>query len=199
MTLQGLWATPFLMTVLRIDRALASQFNMLIPIGVIIGAPLFGWLPNRFAMNNAHTLRVITGLYALCWLGILLLIDRSGVWGYALIFGTMGILIGGFISTIWGIIRETTPIERLGLTSGLLNPAPFLGVAAYQMLTGAILDRSGRVGDPYPLAGFTSAFGACLAGAVVCLLLSMFIKANRIDAQGNDPVAAPAKTVERRS
>lgn len=198
-TLQGLWATPFLMTVLRIDRALASQFNMLIPIGVIIGAPLFGWLPNRFAMNNAHTLRVITGLYALCWLGILLLIDRSGVWGYALIFGTTGILIGGFISTIWGLIRETTPIERLGLTSGLLNPAPFLGVAAYQMLTGAILDRSGRIGDLYPLAGFTSAFGVCLAGAVVCLLLSMFIKANRIDAQGNDPVAAPAKTVEHRS
>lgn len=192
-TLQGLWATPFLMTVLTIDRSLASQLNMLIPIGVIVGAPLFGWLPNRFPMNNVHTLRVITGLYTLGWLAILLLIDRAGAWGYALILGTMGILIGGFISTIWGLIRETTPIERLGLTSGLLNPAPFLGVAAYQMLTGAIIDRAGPVGGRYPLAGFISAFSVCLAGAGICLLLVMLIKAESIDAPDADPVAAEAK------
>ena len=51
--LQGLWATPFLMAVLDVERILASKVNMLIPIGVIIGAPLFGWLPNRFLLNNA--------------------------------------------------------------------------------------------------------------------------------------------------
>ena len=46
-TLQGLWATPFLMTALGVERMFASKLNMLIPIGVIIGAPFFGWLTDR--------------------------------------------------------------------------------------------------------------------------------------------------------
>jgi sugar phosphate permease len=175
-TIQGLWATPFLMAVLDIERILASKLNMLIPIGVIIGAPFFGWLPNRFPLNKANLLRAITAAYALDWLAILAGFDRLGVPGYALVFFTMGLVIGGFISTIWSIIRETTPTRRLGLTSGILNPAPFLGVAAFQVLTGNIIDRAARVGDPYTLPGFKSAFGACLAGVLVCLALSFLIK-----------------------
>ncbi len=175
-TLQGLWATPFLMAVLDIERILASKLNMLIPIGVIIGAPFFGWLPNRFSLNKSNALTAITAVYTLCWLTILLVFDRLGIVGFATIFFVMGIVIGGFISTVWGIIRETTPAERLGLTSGILNPAPFLGVAAFQVLTGNIIDRAGRAGDLYPLAGFKSAFSVCLAGATACLVLSFFVK-----------------------
>ena len=176
-TLQGLWATPFLMAVLEVERILASQLNMLIPIGVIIGAPFFGWLPNRFSLNKAHTLTFITAVYTLCWLAILLVFNRLGVVGYAVLFFVMGVVIGGLISTIWGIIRETTPAERLGLTSGILNPAPFLGVAAFQVMTGRIIDQAGHVGELYSLAGFKSAFNVCLAGALACLVLSFFIKA----------------------
>ncbi len=175
-TLQGLWATPFLMAVLEVERLLASQLNMLIPIGVIVGAPFFGWLPNRFSLNKANALMVITAVYTLCWLAILLVFGRLGVIGFAVLFFVMGVVIGGFISTIWGIIRETTPAGRLGLTSGILNPAPFLGVAAFQVLTGTIIDRAGRIGENYPLAGFKSAFMVCLAGVIVCLCLTFFIK-----------------------
>ncbi len=179
-TLQGLWATPFLMAVLDIERILASKLNMLIPIGVIIGAPFFGWLPNRFCLNKAHTLTFITAVYTLCWMAILLVFSRLGIVGYATLFFVMGVVIGGFISTIWGVIRETTPAERLGLTSGILNPAPFLGVAAFQVLTGNIIDQAGRVGELYSPSGFKSAFSVCLAGALVCLVLSFFIKAKPI-------------------
>jgi MFS family permease len=176
-TLQGLWATPFLMAVLDIERILASKLNMLIPIGVIIGAPFFGWLSNRFSLNKARWLTVILAVYNLCWLTILLVFDRLGIPGFGAIFLVLGFVIGGFIITIWGIIRETTPAERLGLTSGILNPAPFLGVAAFQVLTGNIIDRAGRVGELYALSGFKSAFGLCLAGAAICLGLSLLIKA----------------------
>lgn len=177
-TLQGLWATPFLMTVLEIERILASQLNMLIPIGVIIGAPVFGWLPDRLSLNKGRVMIAIAGAYTLCWLGILLAMDRLGIAGFAAIFLVMGLAIGGFISTIWGIIRETTPVERLGLTAGILNPAPFLGVAAFQMLTGHIIDRAGRAGELYPISGFKSAFMVCLSASVVCLILSFLVKAN---------------------
>jgi sugar phosphate permease len=178
-TLQGLWATPFLMTVLNIERILASKLNMLIPIGVIIGAPLFGWLPDRFGLNIKRMFTTITALYTFCWLAILVAFDQLGIFGFTIIFFAMGVTIGGFISSIWGIIREIAPADRLGLTSGIINPAPFLGVAIFQVLTGNILDRAGRVGELYTLSGFKSAFSVCLIGVVACLILSFFIKSQQ--------------------
>ena len=58
-TLQGLWATPFLMTVLGIGQILASKLNMLIPVGVIVGSPLIGWLNERLALDKRRALIVI--------------------------------------------------------------------------------------------------------------------------------------------
>jgi MFS family permease len=171
-TLQGLWATPFLMTVLGIERIFASKLNMLIPVGVIIGAPFFGWLTDRFSLSKINTLIAILTVYTLTWVGIIFFFNQLETTGLSLLLLVMGIATGGFISTLWGIVQETTPSEILGLTSGLLNPAPFLGVAVFQVLTGAILDRAGRVDDLYPLSGFRNAFLVCLFGIVICLVLS---------------------------
>ena len=44
LTFQGLWAAPYLMSMFSLERLQASQINMLIPIGFIIGAPVFGRL-----------------------------------------------------------------------------------------------------------------------------------------------------------
>jgi MFS family permease len=88
----------------------------------------------------------------------------------------MGLFAGGFISVLWAIVRETTPARILGLTSGMLNPAPFLGVAAFQVLTGAILDHVGKAGGHYALSGFQRAFVMCLIANALCLGLCFFIR-----------------------
>ena len=176
MTLQGLWATPFLMATLDIERIFASKLNMLIPVGVIVGAPFFGWLTDRFSLNKKKTLTVILTLYTLTWVGVTFFPGRLWTVGLSLVLLLMGIVSGGFISTLWGIVRDTLPPEILGLASGILNLAPFLGVGAFQVLTGAILDRAGRVGGLYSLSGFQNAFLTCLCGVVVCLSLLFFLK-----------------------
>jgi len=178
-TLQGLWATPFLMTVLGIERIFASKLNMLIPVGVIIGAPFFGWLTDRFSLSKRNTLIAILTVYALTWVGIVFFFSQLETAGLSLVLLVMGIATGGFISTLWGIVQETTPAEILGLTSGMLNPAPFLGVAVFQVLTGAILNRAGRVGDLYPLSGFRNAFLLCLFGIAICLGLSVCLRRSK--------------------
>ncbi len=179
-TLQGLWATPFLMTVLGIERIFASKLNMLIPVGVIIGAPFFGWLTDWFSFSKRNTLISILAVYTLTWVGIIFFFSQLGTTGLSLVLLVMGIATGGFISTLWGIVQEITPLEILGLTSGMLNPAPFFGVAVYQVLTGAILDRAGRVGELYPLSGFRNAFLACLFGIVICLMLSFCLRKSNV-------------------
>ena len=175
-TMQGLWATPFLMTVLGIERIFASKLNMLIPVGVIIGAPFFGWITDRFSLGKGETLIAMLVAYTLTWVAIIFLFSQLGTGGLSLVLLVMGIATGGFISTLWGIVQETTPAEILGLTSGLLNPAPFFGVALFQVITGAVLDRAGRVGDLYSLSGFRNAFLLCLFGIIICLLLSFRLR-----------------------
>ncbi len=178
-TLQGLWATPFLMAALGIERIFASKLNMLIPVGVIIGAPFFGWLTDRFSLDKGNTLIAILTVYTLTWIGMIFFYSQLGTAGLSLVLLVMGITTGGFISTLWGIVQEITPEEILGLTSGLLNPAPFFGVAVYQVVTGVVLDRAGRVGDLYSLSGFRNAFLLCLFGIVICLLLSFRLRTSK--------------------
>jgi sugar phosphate permease len=178
-TLQGLWATPFLMTALGIEHILASKLNMLIPVGVIIGAPFFGWLPDRFSYHKGNTLIAILTIYTMTWVGIIFFFRALEIVGLSMMLLVMGIVAGGFISVLWGIVRETTPVETMGLTSGMLNPAPFFGVAVLQVLTGAILDWAARIGDLYTLSGFKNAFMACLLVIVICLLLSFYFRRSK--------------------
>ncbi len=175
-TLQGLWATPFLMAALDIPRIYASKLNMLIPIGVIIGSPLIGWLSERLLWPKITTLRVIITIYTISWIGIIFCHAWLGAVGLGVMLLGMGLVAGGFISVLWGVIRETTPEKTLGMVSGLLNPAPFLGVAAFQVVTGAILNHTERLDDLYSLSGFSDAFSVCLVVIAVCLGMSFFLR-----------------------
>ncbi len=179
LTLQGLWATPFLMSSLGIARIYASKLNMLIPIGFIIGSPLIGWLSERLLWPKITTLRVIIAIYIISWIGITFCYSWLGAVGLSVMLLGMGLVAGGFISVFWGVIRETTPGKTLGMVSGLLNPAPFLGVAIFQVVTGAILNRTERINGLYPMSGFTHAFSVCVVVIVVCLGLSFFLKNDR--------------------
>jgi MFS family permease len=176
LTLQGLWATPFLMSALGIARIYASKLNMLIPIGFIIGSPLIGWLSERLSWPKVTTLRAIISIYVTSWIGITYCNAWLGAVGLSIMLLVMGFVAGGFISVFWGVIRETTPEKTLGMVSGLLNPAPFLGVAVFQGITGAILNRTERVDDLYPLSGFNDAFSVCVMVIAVCLGMSFFLR-----------------------
>jgi MFS family permease len=181
-TFQGLWATPFLMTALKVERLSASNLTMLIAIGVILGSPSLGWLGDRLVWRKADAVVVCLFIYTLIWGGILFGYRPLGLTGMSLLLLALGIVSGGFLSFLWAFVRETTPPEILGLTSGILNPAPFLGVAAFQTITGTILNRTERIGTDYSIQGYEDALLACLSGIVVCLGLALLLRKIRTEA-----------------
>ena len=75
---------------------------------------------------------------------------------------------------VW--VRETTPTSILGLTTGLLNPFPFVGVAIFQVWTGAILDRAGSVNGVYSASAYQDAFLLCFLAVAICLGLALFLQ-----------------------
>ena len=180
LTFQGLWATTFLMSLLGLDLFHASVFNMLIPIGLILGAPFTGWLSSRLCLNKG---RVLIGLLALetgLWAWMVFSGKNLEITGVLSILFLLGAASGGLGAILWSLVRDTTPAPILGLTTGLLNPFPFVGVAILQVWTGAILDRAGSVDGVYSVAAYQDAFLLCFLVVAICLVLAIFLQKRRV-------------------
>ena len=180
MTFQGLWATPFLMAVFKTDRIAASKINMLIPMGFIVGAPLFGWLADRIFKSKVQVIIFLLGILTVCWAGVVFGMNL-GVILVSFILFLMGMAIGGFISLLWSHVRDITPARTLGTFSGILNPAPFLGVAVFQVLTGSMLDKANLVNGAYLPEAYKSSFVFCFFVCCACFLLSFFLKEKKAE------------------
>ena len=176
LTFQGLWATPYLVSIYAIDQIRASGLNMLVPIGFMVGAPVFGRLADRLFQDKVNMIITTLVLEGAIW-GFLTFgwhVTGQSAMGVMLFF--MGALAGGFATALWALVNETTSRAILGSVSGLLNTAPFLGVAAMQVITGYLLDRAGRVRGAYPPEAFKAAFLACLLVVAGCIVLCIGFK-----------------------
>ncbi len=179
-TFQGLWGYPYLMDVFGYEKLQASNLLMFIAWGVILGGPVLGYLTDKtLAGSKRPLLSVMISIQVFNWSCLVFLGPSLGWFSLHGIFFLMGMTLSGTLSLIWSIVREESPPERLGMTMGCLNPAPFLGVAAFQPLTGYLMDRVGRSGGIFPLAAYQQAFGLCLSSLVVSLIISFFLMKKR--------------------
>ena len=171
LTFQGLWATPYLMTIFNLGILHASQLNMLLPVGFIIGATLSGWLADRVFGDKVRFLMSLLAVQTGTWAVLTFGGHALGTAGMISLLLFMGAASGGLGTTLWAVVRDTTPGPILGLTTGLINPAPFVGVAILQVWTGAILDNVGRVDGLYPPAAYRDVFLVFFLITVSCLIL----------------------------
>jgi len=178
--LQGLWATPFLMSALGMNRIQASLLNMLLPAGFIVGAPFFGWVVDRIGRHKVRVLVANLVAETLLWIGVVWGAGWLGTTGMALVLASLGFAVGGMATAFWAMVRAATPGPILGLTTGLLNTAPFLGSALFQVWTGAILDSLGQVGGAYPPAAYQKAFWVCLIASAAPTALTWTLR-RRLD------------------
>jgi sugar phosphate permease len=172
-SLQGLWAAPFLMSVLDLDRYYASLLNMAIPMGYVLGAPLFGLLGDRVFRNRIDLILTLLAVLTATWLALTFAGGGLGVGGMIAVFAVLGGVAGGLGTSLWATVLQITPQSMLGLVTGLLNPFPLLGMAVMQGWTGALLDRTGRINGIYPPEAYQDAFCLCLVAAALCLILCL--------------------------
>jgi sugar phosphate permease len=175
-TLQGLWATPYLMSRFGIELTHASKINMLIPLGFIAGSPLWGWLGNRIFRNKVTLLICLLVIMSTMWTGLIISHIPWGITGAMIVMFVIGCTVGGLFTIIWTLVRESTPGSVLGLTTGLLNPFPMLGIAVFQFWTGAIINRVEQVNGSYPPEAYQNAFSLCLAVSVGCLVIALLAR-----------------------
>ena len=118
-------------------------------------------------------LSVCIAVQAFNWFCITFLGRSLSYFSLGLIFFLMGTMMAGTLSFYWAIVREVSPSEKLGTIMGFMNPAPFLGVALFQPLTGFLMDRVGRIGGAFPFEAYQSAFALCLGAVSAALIISL--------------------------
>lgn len=126
-------AAPHLLPLLKLSPAQAGQFFSASTLGLLIGAPLGGWLADRFGRKTMLIISIVVfGLFALA---TSLAYDFGSL--VALRFAT-GVGLGGALPNMIALASENTRSERRGLAVGLMYCGMPLGgaVASAISLTG---------------------------------------------------------------
>lgn len=178
-TFLGLWGVPYLTQVYSLQRVNAATVVSMLAVGMGVGAPLVGWLSDRWLGLRRLPMVAFSAIYALCWVPLALGGDlKLPAGALAPFFLLMGLASSGLI-LLWSCVREVNDPRRVGIAVGFCNVPIFLGFALLQWLTGAILDAkwTGLMAGGtrlYLEAAYQAAFVVCLAlaaGAVAAALL----------------------------
>lgn len=183
-TFLGLWGVPYLTQVYGLPRVTAATVVSMLAVGMGAGAPLVGWLSDRWLGRRRLPMVAFSALYAVCWVPLALGEDlRLPAGALAPFFLLMGLASSGLI-LLWSCVREVNDPGRVGIAVGFCNVPIFLGFALLQWLTGVILDAkwTGLMAGGarlYPPAAYQAAFIVCLAIALGAFAAALLVTETR--------------------
>jgi sugar phosphate permease len=179
----GLWGVPYLTQVHGMPRVGASNLVALGAGGLLVGAPLFGWLSDRVLERRRAPLIVAAALYAAAWAA--LVVPAGGppaAW-----LGPLCFLLGfgsGAVVIVFACLREVNDPRHVGVALGFHNLPVFLAFALMQWLTGVVLDArwDGAMAAGtrlYSAGAYRAVFALCLAVSLGALLSACLVTETR--------------------
>lgn len=129
--------------------------TMLIPIPFILGAPVAGWISDRFSKKHVIIASLVLQLviFALIYFAIVQKDVVLAIFGYFL----LAVQSTVFSPAKQGILKELVGSEKLGFANGLVQMFAMIGILAGAGLGGTYFDKL--------LEGFNSERGISLANA----------------------------------
>lgn len=169
-TLQGLWGVAWLTQIYGVGRVPAASLVALLGLGVAVGAPLAGWLSDRW-QRRRPPFTLFGAAYALCWLVLVTAGDGRLPFGWLAPFLLVMGVAGGGLALVFACVREVNDPARVGLAIGFCNMPIFLGFGLVQLVSGIVLDarwqglavQGARI---YPAGAYRALFLVCLVIAV---------------------------------
>lgn len=136
-TFAGLWATPYLVQVHGLSRAVATTHLSLWFGGFAIGCFFIGTISDRLGRRKP-VLIVTSHVFVAIWLVLLSCITMPLSLSYAL-FALMGLSTAGF-SLTWACAKEVNPPLLSGMSTSVANMGGFMAGALLQPLVGWVMD-----------------------------------------------------------
>ena len=174
----GLWGVPYLTQVYELPRVRAANLVGLAALGLLVGAPLLGWLSDRLKRRRLPLI-IVSGLNALTWLALVGPATPIAAGFLPLVCFLIG-LGSSVVVLVFAAVREVNDPRYVGVALGFHNLPTFLSFGLMQWVTGLVLDRhwdgalvaGARV---YGADAYRAAFALCLllaAGAFVSACLA---------------------------
>lgn len=169
MSLQSLWIAPWLKDVAGLARAEVGTHLLMAALGMIVGAALWGIVADWLSRRGVDTVKVVLGGVGanLVILALLALGVTDGA--LALVFALT--LFGQVQPLVYAILSKEFPLALSGRVISTLNFLVFLSAFAVQWGTGLIINLWPVQAGTYDRAGYTTAFGACVALLLVPYVL----------------------------
>lgn len=180
-TFAGLWATPYLMQVHGLARAVAATHLSLWFGGFAVGCFFIGSLSDRLGRRKP-VLIVTSHVYGAIWLVLAAGMSMPLAVSYAL-FALLGLATAGF-SLTWACSKEVNPPLLSGMSTSVANMGGFLAGALLQPLVGWVMDlgwQGDMVGGArfYDLATWRSGVAVVALAAVLGAAATWWIRETR--------------------
>ena len=161
LSIQGLWAGPWLRDVAGLDRASVADHLFLMAATMVAGFVLFGAAAERLGRRGVRPIAVAavgTALFILVQGAIVAEWTEAvtPLWSLFGFLGTAGLLV-------YPILSQAFPAHLAGRVNTALNLLVFVGAFAAQWGVGAVIDLwPERAGGGYDPAAYRVAFGILL-------------------------------------
>jgi MFS family permease len=171
MSIQGLWAGPFLIQFLGLPAVTAGNLLLMLSFGFVFGSPVSGLLSDRILKSRKKTL--IPGFFiaSLATFGLAQWQSPSLLPLLGGIFFVIG-FFNGFAQVSYAHIRELMPEKMSGTAMSGVNFFTFMGGAVFIHGLGGVMERMtpdlSKGGEAYQ-----TAFMLC-SGALMAALLLYF-------------------------
>ena len=169
--LGALWGNLYLIQVFNLTRIQAATTTSMLYIGMLVGAPSFGWIADNI---NHRKLPIFSGII-LCLVSLSYLIYADNLSLTALILLFLFIGFGSSAQVLnYPIVTESNPLSLTGSATGLAAVLIMSGGAIFQPAFGWILDMSwdGSLIDEIPLYS-QSSYNNGIWMIIICLVISL--------------------------
>jgi len=179
----GLWGVPYFTQVYGLSRVKAANLIALAAGGLLVGAPLVGWISDRLLERRRVPLIAISAINVLAWLPRV-----APTAPLAPVFlGPVCFLIGlsaSVVVLVFACIREVNDPRYTGVALGFHNFPAFFFFGVTQWLTGLVLDHlwDGTLAAGvrvYSPGAYRAAFALCLALAAGAFLSACLVTETR--------------------
>ena len=171
-TAQGLWGGPFLVHTYGMTKVAAGSILLATPIGVVCGAPFWGYCSDTLGRRKPLSLVVHCAmLIVFSSLTLHLPLPR---WGLMIQFWLLG-FTSAAVYVLYAQAKESFPLSIAGTALTGLNFFVILGAAVFQQMTGIIMGYWQPSGNgALPLEAYRWGFGISAGLLALALVLYAF-------------------------
>ena len=168
----ALWATPFLQLKFNTTLTTATSLSTMVFLGAAIGLPLFGQLSILFSKRKP--LMLFSCFSTTCLLLIVIYVDFSSLWLFALTMFAMGVCCSSYLLT-FSISNELAPKGLKSTYTGFTNALAVITAPLLQPMIGFVVDASANHEEIYHLIDYQRGLVSIPIAMVMAGIIALFL------------------------